>query len=83
MSKILRHIKQSSNQLIKKTLTDKTSMRLSRLELKSDNTIKWKAIRYIVKKVVPLWVKSFDFASYKSNGNVLRHLYIKTSIRRT
>ena len=48
------NIKQSSNQLInqqiKKTLIDKISMRLLGLEFKSDNTLKSKAIKHIVKK---------------------------------
>ena len=45
-----RHIKQSSNQLTKKILIDKVSMRLLGLNFKSDNTIKSKAIKCVVKK---------------------------------
>ena len=52
---MFRRIKQSSNQLTKKILTDKTRMRLLRLEFKSDNAIKSKIIKCIVKKnIVPL-----------------------------
>ena len=50
---IFRHIKQSSNQLTKKTLIDKISMSLLRLEFMSDNTIKSKAMKYIVNKTLP------------------------------
>ena len=53
ITEIFRHIKQSSNQLTKKTLIDKISMRLLRLEFKSDNAIKSGAIKYIVKKILP------------------------------
>ena len=49
INEIFRHIKQSS----KKTLINKISTRLLGLEFKSDNTIKSKAIKFIVKKVLP------------------------------
>ena len=49
---MFRHIKQLSNQLTKKTLIAKISMRLLRLEFKSDNTIKSKAIKHIAKKIL-------------------------------
>ena len=45
-----RYIKQQSNQLAKKTLMNKISMILLGLELKSDNTIKSKPIKCILKK---------------------------------
>ena len=50
---IFRHIKQSSNQLTKKSLIDKISMSLLRLEVMSDNTIKLKTMKYIVNKTLP------------------------------
>ena len=53
INEIFRHIKQLSNQLTKKTLIDKISMRFLRLEFNSDNAIKSKATKYIVKKTLP------------------------------
>ena len=50
INEIFSHIKQSSNQLTKKTLIYKVSMRLIGLNFKSNNTIKSNAIKYIVKK---------------------------------
>ena len=46
MNELFRHIKQST----KKILTNKISTRLLGLELKSDNAIKSKAMKYIVEK---------------------------------
>ena len=46
INEIFSHIKQST----KKALTSKTSTRLLRLEFKSDNTIKSKTTKVIVKK---------------------------------
>ena len=51
---MFRHIKQLSNELIKKTLIDKISMIILRLEFKSDNTLKSESIKYIVKKYCPI-----------------------------
>ena len=76
-NEIFRYIKRSSNELIKKSFTDKILIELLGLEFKSDNKIRSKAIIYIVKKITPLWVKLFHFISYKNNGNVLRWLYKK------
>ena len=50
INEIFSHIKQSPNQLTKKTLIYKVSMRLIGLNFKSNNTIKSNAIKYIVKK---------------------------------
>ena len=44
ISEIFESIKQSSNQLTEKSLIDKISMRLLKLEFQSDNTIKSKTI---------------------------------------
>ena len=49
ISEIFRHIKQSS----RKTLINKFLKLLLELEFKSDNTIKSKAMKYIVKKILP------------------------------
>ena len=49
INEILRQIIQST----KKTLTNKISSRLLGLEFKSDNTIQYKAVKYIVKKILP------------------------------
>ena len=46
-------------------------MRFLRLEFKSVNTIKLKAIKYIAgNNIAPLRVKSFDFALYRNNENL-------------
>ena len=49
INEIFRHIKQST----KKTLINKISTRLLRLEFKSDNITKSKAINFIAKKILP------------------------------
>ena len=49
INEILRHIKQST----KKTLINKLSTILLGLEFKSDNITKLKAIKFIVKKILP------------------------------
>ena len=49
INEIFRHIKQ----LTKKTLINNISMRLLRLEFKSDNIVKPKATKFIVKKILP------------------------------
>ena len=78
IDEIFRYIKQTSNQLTKKGLIAKISMRLLKLEFKSDNIIKPKAMKYIVEKnIARLWVKSSYFTLYKSNGNVLSQLLEK------
>ena len=54
---IFRHIKQPSNQLTKlstkKSMINKISIRLLELEFKSENMLKSKAIKHIVKKSLP------------------------------
>ena len=61
INEIFRYIKQSSNkwtkQSTKKILIDKISMRLLRLGFKSDNVIKSKTIKYILKKILPDYAK--------------------------
>ena len=78
INEIFRYIKQSSNQLTKqsttKTLTHKIWMTLFRLQFKSNNMIKTKAIKHVVKNIVWLWIRLSHFTSYKNNGNILRHL---------
>ena len=49
INEIFRHIKQ----LTKKTVINNISMRLLRLEFKSDNIVKPKATKFIVKKILP------------------------------
>ena len=53
INETFRYIKRSSNELTKKSLTDKILIELLRLEFKSDNKIRSKAIIYIVKKILP------------------------------
>ena len=53
INEIFRHMKQESNQLTDKTLIDKFSIRLLKLEFQSDNMINSKDIKYIVKKILP------------------------------
>ena len=55
IKKLFKHVKQSSNELTKKTLIDKILMRLLQLIFKSDNTINSKAIKYIFKKILPVY----------------------------
>ena len=45
---MFRHLKQST-----KTLINKISTRLLGIEFKSDNTIKSKAMKFFVKKILP------------------------------
>ena len=54
INEIFGHIKQLSNQMTKKTLINKASIRLLRLEFKSETMIKSKAIKCITKKILPL-----------------------------
>ena len=58
VNEIFRHIKQLSNQLTKKTLTVKISIKL---EFKSDNMTKSNAIKYIVIKYFPIISKAVWF----------------------
>ena len=52
-NKIFRHIKESNEKLNKKSLIEKISLRLLELEFKSNNSIKAKCLKWIVKKVLP------------------------------
>ena len=61
INEIFKHIKQST----KITLIYKISPRLLRLEFKSDNVIKSKAIRFIAKKYILIM---------SNNGNLLRQI---------
>ena len=62
INEIFRHIKQSTE----KILINEISLTLLELEFKSDNIIKSKAIKYIVKKYC---------LNISNNGNVLHHWY--------
>ena len=57
MNEIHRHIKKSTKTLTekstKKSLIDELSNELLRLEFKSNNSIKTKCLKYIVKKTLP------------------------------
>ena len=56
-------------------------MRFLRLEFKSVNTIKLKAIKYIAgNNIAPLRVKSFDFALYRNNENLQLKKILLTKI---
>ena len=72
INEIFRHIKQSSNQLNKqstrKKMIDKISMRLLGLEIKSDDPLKAKSIKYIVKMILPDYEES-PLISLKQHHN--------------
>ena len=54
VNEIFRHIKHKlTKQLTKESLMDKMLMRLLRIEFKSDNMTKSKAIKHFVKKILP------------------------------
>ena len=57
INEIFRHIKESiKNQMKnqqKKSLVDKLSNKLLRLEFKSENSIKSKCLKYVVRKILP------------------------------
>ena len=57
MNEIHRHIKKSTKKLTeksaKKSLIDKISKKLLRLEVKSNNCIKTKFLKYVVKNILP------------------------------
>ena len=52
-NKIFRHTKESNKKLNKISLIEKISLRLLELEFKSNNSIKTKCLKWIVKKVLP------------------------------
>ena len=52
-NKIFRHIKESNKKLQKKSFIEKIPLRLLELEFKSNNSIKTKYLKWIVKKVLP------------------------------
>ena len=53
INEIHRHINKSIKKSNKKSLTDELSNKLLRLELKSNNSIKTKCLKYVVKKILP------------------------------
>ena len=57
INEIFRHIKESNKKLTeestKKSLVDELSNKLLRLEFKSDNSIKTKCLKYVVKNILP------------------------------
>ena len=53
INEIYRHIKKSIKKLTKESSIDKLSKRLLGLEFKKDNSIKSKALKYTVKKILP------------------------------
>ena len=55
-------------------MIDKIWMRLLGLKFLSDNILKSKAIKYLLKNIACLWVKLSDFTSDKTNGKVLCQL---------
>ena len=68
---MFRHI----NQLAKKTLIKKISSGLLGLEFKSNNTIKSKAMKLIVKKTLPDYkYHCLILPNVKNYGNLLRQL---------
>ena len=52
-NKIFRHIRKTNKKLNKKTLIEKLSIRLLSLEFKSNDSVKTKCLRYVVKKILP------------------------------
>ena len=53
INEIHRHIKKSTKKSTKKSLIDELSNKLLRLEFKSNNSIKTKCLKYVVKKILP------------------------------
>ena len=53
INEIYRHIKESIKNSNKKSLTDEISDKLLRLNFKSNNSIKTKCLKYVVKKIFP------------------------------
>ena len=52
-SNIKKSNKESNKELTKKFLIDELSNKLLRLEFKSDNSMKTKCLKYVVKKILP------------------------------
>ena len=52
-NEIVRHIKESIKKPTKKSLIDELSNKLLRLEFKSNNSIKTKCLKHVVKKILP------------------------------
>ena len=48
-----RHVKKSTKQINKKSLIEELSSRLLKIEFKSDDSIKTKLLKYVVKKILP------------------------------
>ena len=57
INEIFRHIKESNKksteESTEKSLVDELSNKLLRLEFKSDNSIKAKCLKYVLKKILP------------------------------
>ena len=53
INEIHRHIKKSTKKSSKKSLMDALSRKLLRLEFKSNNSIRTKCLKYVVKKILP------------------------------
>ena len=53
INKIDRPIKKSTKEINKNSLIDELSSRLLKMEFKSDDSIKTKLLKYVVKKVLP------------------------------
>ena len=51
---IIKSTKKLTQQLIKKTVIDDISNKLLKLEFKSNNSIKTKCLKYVVKKILPI-----------------------------
>ena len=52
-NEIFKHIKESIKKSTKKALIDQLSNKLLRLEFKSNNSIKIRCLKYVVKKILP------------------------------
>ena len=60
---ITKSTKKLTEKSTKKSLTDKFSNKLLRLEFKSNNSIKTKCLKYVVKKILPNFVVKLFFLS--------------------
>ena len=52
-NEIFRHIKKSNKESTKKSLIDKLSNKLLKLEFEKNNSIKSRCLKYVVKKILP------------------------------
>ena len=53
-NEIFKHIEESTKESTKKSLVDELSNKLLRLEFKSDNSVKIKCLKYVVKKILSI-----------------------------